>query len=135
MSWCNCGRTSVRRTMTVFALCAALPVLAQGTVVTEDQSGSVIEIAQDQQVEIRLPVQMGTGYSWELLRPPTAPLRLIRSENRSAPGGSVPGGPATQLFVFVAVSAGSGELELGYRRPWETTTAPARTFSLRVVVR
>jgi inhibitor of cysteine peptidase len=112
-----------------------MPLLAQGIVVTEQQNGSGIEIAKDQQVEIRLPVQAGTGYSWDLMHPPTAPLRLVGSGSRSASGSSLPGGPVTQIFVFVPVSPGSGELELGYRRPWETTIAPARTFRLRVVVR
>jgi predicted secreted protein len=125
---------SLRGVVLAIALIASPPTLAQGTVVTEEQNGSMVEIAKDRQVEIRLPVQAGTGYSWELLHPPTAPLRLISSESSSATGGSLPGGPATQLFVFAPIAPGSGELEFGYRRPWETTAAPARTFRLRVVV-
>jgi predicted secreted protein len=36
--------------------------------------------------------------------------------------------------VFEPTGAGSGDIELGYRRPWEKDTQPARTFVVHVVV-
>jgi predicted secreted protein len=51
--------------------------------VTESQNGTTTTITKDQTLEIRIPAQAGTGYSWALANP-TAPLKLVRSDTPSA---------------------------------------------------
>jgi inhibitor of cysteine peptidase len=102
---------------------------------TENQNASTAEIAKAQNLEIRLPVQGGTGFSWALTHAPSAPVRLVSSEILPTEAGNRPGGPQMQLFVFTPKAAGSGDIELGYRRPWEKDAPPARAFSVHVVVR
>jgi inhibitor of cysteine peptidase len=101
-------------------------------IVTESQNGTTTTITKDQTLEIRLPAQAGTGYSWTLADP-TAPLKLVRSDAASA--ADRPGGPQTQLFVMQPTNTGTGDVVINYNRPWEKDKPPARTFVLHVVVR
>jgi predicted secreted protein len=101
----------------------------------ENQNGATVNITKDQDLEIRLPVQGGTGFIWELVSAPSAPVHLTNKEIVRADGESRPGGPQAQLFMFKPSGTGSGDIELAYRRPWEQTTPPARTFLVHVMVR
>ena len=116
-------------------MCVTVPAQDNTVTLTEGQNGASAEISKNQKLHIRLPVQGGTGFSWQLTRPPSAPVRLLSSTTQPAGPGNVPGGPATELFVFEPTGAGAGGIELGYRRPWEKDVAPARTFAAHVVVR
>jgi len=100
--------------------------------VSESQNGTTTTIAKDQSLEIRLPAQAGTGYSWALANR-TAPLKLVRSDAAAAPDR--PGGPQTQSFVFQPTNTGTGDVVINYSRPWEKDKPPSRTFILHVVVR
>ena len=100
--------------------------------ITESQNGTTTTIAKDQTLEIRLPAQAGTGYSWALAHP-TAPLKLVRLDTASA--ADRPGGPQTQLFLLQPTNTGAGDVVINYSRPWEKDNPPARTFTLHVVVR
>jgi predicted secreted protein len=99
--------------------------------VTESQNGTTTTIAKGQSLEIRLPAQAGTGYSWALASQ-TGPLELVRSDLTPAPDR--PGGPQTQLFVLQSTNTGRGDIVINYSRPWEKDKPPARTFVLHVVV-
>jgi predicted secreted protein len=116
---------------------AGLPryALAQERVVTvsESENAGKITIGADQQLEIRLPVQGGTGYSWELDAASNAPVRLLESHLQAAEPGR-PGGPQMQVLRFTRTGAGSGDLRLGYRRPWEKDRPSARTFTIQLTV-
>ncbi len=101
--------------------------------ITETQNGTTTTITKDQTLEVRLPAQAGTGYSWALAANATAPLKLVRSDNASA--ADRPGGPQTQLFVLQPTNTGAGDVVINYSRSWEKDKPPARTFVLHVVVR
>jgi inhibitor of cysteine peptidase len=100
--------------------------------VTESQNGTTTTVTKDQTLEIRLPAQAGTGYSWALANP-TAPLKLARSDTPST--ADRPGGSQTQVFVLQPTNTGAGDVVINYSRPWEKDKPPARTFVLHVVVR
>ena len=115
-------------------MCVTVPAQDNTVTLTEGQNGASAEISKNQKLHIRLPVQGGTGFSWQITRAPSAPGRLLNSDTQPAGPGNRPGGPATQLFVFEPTGPGAGAIELGYRRPWEKDVAPARTFAVHVVV-
>ena len=115
-------------------MCGTVPAQDNTVTLTEGQNGASAEISKNQKLHIRLPVQGGTGFSWQLTRPPSAPVRLLSATTQPAGPSNVPGGLATELFVFEPTGAGAGDIELGYRRPWEKDVAPARTFAVHVVV-
>ncbi len=100
--------------------------------IAESQNGTTTTIGKDQIIEIRLPAQAGTGYSWTLAPNPTAPLKLARSDTTSA---DRPGGPQTQFFLLQPTNTGAGDVVINYSRPWEKDKPAARTFVLHVVVR
>ena len=116
-------------------MCGTVPAQDNTVTLTEGQNGASAELSKSQKLHIRLPVQGGTGFSWQVTRTPSATVRLLSSTTQPAGPGNVPGGPATELFVFEPTGAGAGDIELGYRRPWEKDVAPARTFAVHVVVR
>jgi predicted secreted protein len=141
MTWLGCGR---RPTLLLAAMLIAagigLPMSVSGAAdrvvaVTENQNGSTVEITRAQKLEVRLPVQGGTGFSWELTRAPGAAVRLASSKVLPGSAGARPGGAQIQVLVFAPTAAGADDIELGYRRPWEKASAPARTFVVHVVVR
>jgi predicted secreted protein len=100
--------------------------------IAEGQNGTTTTISKDQILQIRLPAQAGTGYSWTLAADPTALLKLARSDTTSA---DRPGGPQTQFFVLQPTNTGAGDVVINYSRPWEKDNPPVRTFVLHVVVR
>jgi inhibitor of cysteine peptidase len=100
--------------------------------ITESQNGATTTISKDQILEIRLPAQAGTGYSWTIAANPTTPLKLARSDTTSA---DRPGGPQTQFFVLQPTNTGPGDVVINYSQPWEKDKPPARTFVVHVVVR
>jgi len=117
-----------------FAFACADVACAQPRVIAiaEAQNGTTTTIGKDQILEIRLPTQAGTGYSWTPAANPTVPLKLTRSDTTSA---DRPGGPQTQFFLLQPTNTGAGDVVINYSRPWEKDKPPARTFVLHVVVR
>ncbi len=79
---------------------------------------------------LRLPVQMGTGYSWKVASLPD----VLEQESVSVEGGGIPGAPETQLFRFMPIKKGNGKLVLEQVRPWEKTDLPQETFTLNLTV-
>jgi inhibitor of cysteine peptidase len=51
-----------------------------------------------------------------------------------APQTNLIGAPGVEEWTFKALKKGTSIISMEYRRPWETGTPPAKTFSLTVVV-
>ena len=133
----KCG--TIRIVMLFFTLLAFQGILfaqqsppAQVKLTDADNNKSA-QLVVGQRIQIRLPANPTTGYSWLLQSFPGC---LVLVNFSYAPGGkSVPGAGGTQAVEFLATSAGEGELKIGYRRPWEKSDIPAaKTFSLKVTV-
>jgi len=93
-----------------------------------------LRLCKGEGLELKLEMRAGTGFTWEIAKNDSAIL-----ESRGKPGtepiGEVkPGSAQLQVFRFVAKSAGTSDLELEYKRPFEKDTPPARTYKLSVVV-
>jgi predicted secreted protein len=116
-------------------ICAAMAFAAESMPITvsEAQNGSTVRLSKGKSLVIKLPAQLGTGYSWGVTDLKGAPVRLAGSQIEG-PSAGFPGGSETQVFTFEAVDGGAGEIELGYRQPWMTDKAPSRNFTVRVVV-
>ena len=95
-------------------------------------NGQLIEASVTEEFEVSLPETRTAGYRWALEKSGEPNLRLL--EDKTEPNTSAVGGAGRHLWRFQAASLGETELELAYRRPWETT-GPARTFVLKVRVR
>jgi inhibitor of cysteine peptidase len=100
-------------------------------------NGRQIELHAGETLEIDLSENASTGFQWiatpESLRKAE---KILHQKESSAEGaGGPPGKPGVRHFSFEATGPGTVELELHYRRPWETAKPPARKFKLRVRVR
>lgn len=108
------------------------PDLRPPVVVGED-SGAV-RLEPGQLLEVRLPMQAGTGYSWAASGDGGS-LEFI-DQTTLHPWGGAPtvGGSQTQMFIYRAIAPGEAVLRFAYRRPWEGGVPPAKMVEQKVTV-
>jgi inhibitor of cysteine peptidase len=86
--------------------------------VTRAQHGREITLKVGSILEIELPGQAGTGYSW-LEQATGAPyLKLVDQTTRPDKQGRL-GGPVIQVWRFKAEKPGTTEIKMAYYRSWE----------------
>ena len=114
----------------------ALPVGAndggKNVTITENDNGQSIALRKGDVLVVKLSAQLGTGFGWQLAGSNKNNLEPVGSTETESPEKPVPGAVQRQVFRFRWKAAGSSDLELHYRRPWEKNVAPARTFRLTV---
>jgi inhibitor of cysteine peptidase len=101
---------------------------------TEWNLGSSLELQPGDRFEIVLSGNPAAGYQWEASFWDETVLKLLGQPNyeqRSAAVGS--GGEFA--FTFEAVAVGQTKVELVYRRPFERTIKPSKTFEITTVVK
>jgi len=103
---------------------------------TRDDLGKHIDLRLGQEIELRLAANPTTGYRWQVVHAAPAVLDTLAGETFSpasaAPG--VAGGGGTVTWRFRATRVGRDNLQLVYRRPWESGAIPAQTFVCEVAV-
>jgi len=95
-----------------------------------DETASLI-VAQGQDFTVEIPSAPTTGYKWYLADLPDS-LSLTSEEFRPKPAEQV-GDSGWQLFHLTARDAGDFEVELTYRRPWETEPVERKSVRIKVV--
>jgi inhibitor of cysteine peptidase len=98
----------------------------------ERSDGSEVKTAVNHEFELALPETRTAGYQW-VITEGGAPIVKLLSETKM-PATEVVGGTGRHFWRFRAVSSGKTELRLEYRRPWEKSAQPTRTFSLKIRV-
>lgn len=98
--------------------------------VEQQQQEATVNVAPNRALEVRIPTQPGTGYSWTLIGAPE--LMTLAGQSIEPPGSPLVGAWQVQVFRFRVNSAGKETLRFGYRRPWETAKAPVKTFELQI---
>jgi len=86
---------------------------------------------------ITLDSNMTTGYRWsEDANIGDKTVMQQAGHKYQAPAAPVPGAGGKEVWTVKALKAGKTTVSMEYRRPFEPASlAPARTFSLTVVVR
>lgn len=140
----------MKRTTARLALSTSLIVLVFATgcatkerivTVTASASGSTVNIGTGDRLRVELPSNPSTGYSWQTQelnswvlartkRPQFTPDWVVGADRQRMVGG---GGKLT--LEYEAIGAGTSAVKIAYSRPWETNTAPAKTFQMTVVVK
>lgn len=100
--------------------------------VTEQKRSQTVTVRAQDLLVIRLPVQMGTGYSWRLRE--NSHFSLVGKEFGPASGGA-PGGESDQVFRLRAVHPGTARLVLLLVQPWEADRPPQETFEVTIVIK
>ena len=112
---------------------AAPPPASSESSATLDDDGKSFTVARGATFAIKLAAQSGTGYTWAVTKVDGAALTPTgHKETEGTP--QTPGAPTREVFRFTAAASGTARVELALRRPWETDTAPARTFHVTVTV-
>jgi inhibitor of cysteine peptidase len=97
-----------------------------------------VTLRKGQTLRIELPGESGTGYQWRVNPSGGATADLLTLQHHSVGGPSGyntrPGDHIWDLFTFRAEQTGQGTTELGYLRPWEKDTPPAKRYTLNVTV-
>jgi inhibitor of cysteine peptidase len=98
----------------------------------ESANGRQVETKLNEDLKISLPEARTAGYQWAVTNAGAPVCRLL--DESAQPNSSSTGGSGHHVWRFQTVAAGTGAIELQYRRPWENSVEPARTFALNVRV-
>jgi inhibitor of cysteine peptidase len=102
--------------------------------VTDKEDMGKVTVPKGAALVVRLPITTGTGYTWVIARNNADQLKPAGKPTVERPARPVPGAKTTQVFRFDAATAGTSELTLEYKRPFEKDKAPAKTYKITVKV-
>ena len=103
-------------------------------VVTRNDQGRTIEVHPDDVIVLRLDENLTTGHSWELEPTDSSVIELIDSTHTAAPAIAM-GQGGVRTVRFAARAAGSRDVGLRLRRPWEPPDNALDRFDVTVRVR
>lgn len=106
--------------------------------ITAAQAGQTIEVAVNQRFAVELVGVPTAGYVWAPAQLPPFLTRAGEATGNTVPEQSEPGyvgGNHWEVLMFAATQAGTGELVLEQRRPWESEGEAADTFRVTIVAR
>ena len=114
--------------MVVLAIPAAGSGSEAGTSADDDTYS--LQVPVGAQVEVTLPFQAGTGYSWALASHSDG-LSLVNTSTRSMSKDGRTGGPMQATYILrLNPGDGSDNAIFKLARPWETEEEPARTVKV-----
>lgn len=102
-------------------------------------NGGTITLKQGRELKVTLEGNPSTGFGWQVADDSGVLEQVgepVFDESQSKSGSSEPvvGAAGNQVFTFKTIKAGSGELRLEYKRSWETTVPPEKTYAVTVTV-
>ena len=104
--------------------------------ITADQAGQTINVAVNQRFAIELVGVPTAGYVWTPAQIPAFVTRAGEAQGNTVPQQSQPGytgGNHWEVLMFSATGAGTGEIVIEQRRPWETNEPANATFRVTIV--
>ncbi len=127
--------------LVVLALCLTAVIIATASAallphktygVTDD--GQTVSIKKGEALRVSLPENPSTGYSWNLTL--SDGLSIVGDQYVSDDtSGRLVGAGGTHSWDIRATGIGPQQITGSYRRPWESTAVPEKTFALTVQVR
>jgi predicted secreted protein len=110
-----------------------VPARADAVQLNEDNNNQAVALDQGSVMELSLPGNPTTGFSWSLAETPDQNILVETSHFYITPALAIGSGGGDH-WVFRAAGAGTARLNLVYSRPWEKSTPPAKTYSLVIGV-
>lgn len=99
-------------------------------------SSKEVTLADGGTLTVILESNITTGYSWNENANIGDKTVMQQTDHKYQPPATpVPGAGGKEVWTFKALKAGKSTISLEYRRPFEPTAAPAKTFTLTVTVR
>jgi inhibitor of cysteine peptidase len=104
--------------------------------ITAAQNGQTVQVGVNQRFAVELVGVPTAGYVWQPAQMPAFVTRAGDATGPTIPAQNEPGyagGNHWEVLMFSATAAGTGELVIEQRRPWEQGAPPADTFSVTIV--
>ncbi len=131
---------STRKTTLLLACAFALALASCGSAtntepvrITEADAGSTVELHQGQILDVALPGNPTTGYTWEV-EPGAESVLQQQGEPTFEAESNLLGAGGVMTLTFEAIGRGEVTLSLIYHRTFEPGVAPLQTFEVTVVV-
>jgi inhibitor of cysteine peptidase len=109
------------------------PMMGETMKLNENDSGKTVEILVGDELEVILPSNPTTGYTWDLILLDTNVLRPEKEEffaiNKAIGSGGV------EVIKFRAIAAGKSTVKLIFHRPFEHNVPPLNTFEVTVIIK
>ncbi|MBL8547559.1 MAG: protease inhibitor I42 family protein [Hyphomonadaceae bacterium] len=107
------------------------------THITAEQNGQVVRVAVNQRFAVELVGVPTAGYVWAPAQIPAFVTRAGEASGNTSQAQSQPGftgGNHWEVTMFSATAAGTGDIVMEQRRPWEGAgEAPNATFRVTIV--
>jgi predicted secreted protein len=106
------------------------------TRITAEQNGQTVNVAVNRRFAIELVGVPTAGYIWEPAQVPAFVTRAGEASGNTSEAQSQPGftgGNHWEVTMFSATAAGTGEIVMEQRRPWETNEPASQTFRVTIV--
>ncbi len=98
-------------------------------------SGKDITMTAGGTLIVTLESNITTGYSWNENANIGDNTVIQQTDHKYQPPATpIPGAGGKEVWTFKTLKAGKSTISMEYRRPFEPNTAPAKTFTLTVVV-
>lgn len=125
-------------TAALSAGCGSQAQAAETLKLTEVDNGKAYTVKVDDLVQVVLPGNPTTGYSWTAdLSEADAAIMQQQGEpvyGQESTDPSLVGGGGTFTFTFKAADTGKATITLNYARSWEEGVAPEQTYSVTINV-
>ena len=105
------------------------------TRITADQNGQTVNVAVGQRFAIELVGVPTAGYVWAPAQVPAFISPAGETSGNTTQAQSQPGftgGNHWEVTMFTATAAGTGEIVMEQRRPWETNEPANQTFRVTI---
>jgi len=89
---------------------------------------TTIEASRGDAFAIELEGLPGAGYRWEA----EVPAGIVRLRGRDVHPGAAIGAASRELLTFDAVDSGETEIQLVYKRPWESEAQHTQKVRVKV---
>jgi inhibitor of cysteine peptidase len=104
--------------------------------ITAAQNGQSVNVGVNQRFAVELVGVPTAGYVWTPAQLPAFIIRAGEASGNTTEAQSQPGftgGNHWEVLMFTATAAGTGELVIEQRRPWESTEPASQTFRVTIV--
>lgn len=115
----------------IAAVCALFILCGCGAdliVLDETSNGKIIDCSKGDIVEIRLPGNPTTGYSWQQERRPVNDIVVLKKETFQTQENNrkMVGVPGTFFFQYEITGRGKEGIRLQHKRPWDPNSTIGR---------
>ncbi len=118
----------------ILFITACSPAQPDMLVLSAENADQSVEVQQDQIFQVSLEGNLTTGYNW-VMAPQVPQLIEPQGDPEFEAASNLVGSPGTVTFTFKAVAPGQTTLHFDYKRPWEETTKPEKTYEVTVIVK